>query len=74
MFYYSSVAIDLNYFLYTSPENEVRENHWDEMIDVYCSSLFDTLRAHNYPDSKMPTFTDIQEELKLYEFYGKVNF
>lgn len=36
---YGSPALDLSLFLYTSTTQQVRETHWDDLLDVYCAAL-----------------------------------
>jgi len=39
MLHYGSPALDLSSFLYTSSSQRVREKHWDDLLDTYCTAL-----------------------------------
>lgn len=58
--YWGSPGIDLNHFLYSCCNNDVHENHLDEVIQFYHDNLATTLRDLDYP--KIPTIKDIQAE------------
>lgn len=66
--YYSSLGIDINFFLNTSPLPEVRENNRDELYEIYYKSFSKALESLNY--EKIPTYSDVLSEIKRKEFYG----
>lgn len=68
--FYASPGIDLNYFLNTSPMNSVRENHRDDLIDVYYEAFSGALRALG--STNIPSHSDICKEIQRKEFYGFV--
>lgn len=61
--YYGSPAIDLNFFFYTSIQDDVLENHLDELIELYQSTLSDTLSALEYK-SNIPTLQNIKTMIR----------
>jgi hypothetical protein len=67
--FYSSLGIDFNYFLYTSPSVEVRSSCEEEFLKTYYGALAGNLKKFDYP--KIPTFDDVKAEIKRYEFYGE---
>lgn len=68
MSYYSSPGLDLNYFINTSPHNDVRENHIDELLHTYYGSFASALDA--LAVKKIPTIDDVRREIKRCEYYG----
>lgn len=70
MSFYSSPGIDVNYFLNTSPNCEVREINRDKMIEYYYDSLKSTLEHLRYKN--IPTFAEILDEIRSQEFYGLI--
>lgn len=68
MSYYSSPGLDLNYFINTSPHNEIRENQIDEILHVYYdnfSAILKTLGAKH-----IPSMHDVRNEVERCEYYG----
>lgn len=66
--YYSSLGIDINFFLNTSPLPEVRENHREELYAIYYKSFSKALESLNYEN--IPTYSDVLKEIERKEFYG----
>lgn len=64
------MGLDFNYFLYTSPKQEVRDNHEDLLIEVYHKNLTETLVRAQYA-SKIPTIDVVKREILNYKFYGE---
>lgn len=74
MGYYTGLGIDFNYFLYSSPTQEVRDSNEELLIETYYKSFANTLRQKNFDESRIPTMQDVKNEIKAYEFYGEVSF
>ncbi|XP_017777050.1 PREDICTED: uncharacterized protein LOC108563020 [Nicrophorus vespilloides] len=66
---YSSPAVDLHYFIATSPANEVRDKI-DQLLDTYYSQLLSTLAALKYPLSDVPTMKEFKCDFEARAFYG----
>lgn len=66
--YFSSLGIDINFFLNTSPLPEVRENHREELYKIYYKSFSKALESSNYEN--IPTYSKVLEEIERKEFYG----
>jgi hypothetical protein len=64
------LGIDYNYFFYTSPSQVVRDQFDVQLFEVYYSSFSETLRRCNF--SKVPTKTEVKNEIRKYEFYGEI--
>lgn len=60
--YYGSPAIDLNYFLYGSINENVRKLHFKFIVRQYHGTLRETLERLNYK-GRIPTLKDIHIEL-----------
>lgn len=67
---YNSLGLDLNYFLTTSPNNEIRITQRTNMINFYYACLAETLRQLKRKD--IPTLEEVQNEVFLMEFYGLI--
>ena len=64
------MGIDWNYFMTLSPNNTVKAEHRDLLMKSYYSTLVDTLNNLRYPNSKIPTLKNVEDEIANYEFYG----
>lgn len=53
---------DLASAFYTSSNDKLRANDWDELVQYYHSQLIKTLKKLNY-SGPMPTLTDLQAQL-----------
>ncbi|XP_063223096.1 uncharacterized protein LOC134531331 [Bacillus rossius redtenbacheri] len=67
--YVTSPAVDLLYFLYTSPSPEVRAGHRDDLLAWYHASLTGTLRVLGHPEL-LPALQQLRHEVRRREFYG----
>lgn len=68
MSYYSSPGLDLNYFINTSPHNDIRENQIEEILHVYYDQFSSTLKAMGV--TYIPSMYDVRNEIKRCEYYG----
>ncbi|KAK0081372.1 hypothetical protein PV326_007700 [Microctonus aethiopoides] len=66
---YGSPAIDINYFLNTSPSESVLINQKDKIIDIYLSELTTTMKKLGCK-SRPPTLTDLKKSMRQTELYG----
>ncbi|XP_069701072.1 uncharacterized protein [Periplaneta americana] len=71
--YWGSPAIDLHYFLNTSVNLHVRENHMDTLIQEYHNTLCDTLKALGYK-KKMITLEELHKQLDSKIYYAVHTF
>ncbi|KAJ6649395.1 hypothetical protein Bhyg_04629 [Pseudolycoriella hygida] len=65
--FYSSPGVDVNYFLSTSPSNEVRENKDDDLIEIYYDNFSRILKKLS---KQQYSFDTIKKEIQSREFYG----
>lgn len=70
--HYGSPALDLSSFLYMTTTQQVRELHWDDLLDTYCSAL----AASVQPDVRVPGRAEIDAEMaeNAINALGKVSF
>lgn len=68
MSYYSSPGIDLNYFINTSPHNEIRESQIDEILHVYYENFSAILKSLGV--KHIPSMNDVRNEIERCEYYG----
>lgn len=66
--FYTSPAIDINYFLHTSPSNGVRQTEREDILVKYYEQFNRTLE--NSIVLNVPTKSMLDSELKEYDFYG----
>ncbi|XP_022176945.1 uncharacterized protein LOC111038231 [Myzus persicae] len=57
--HYGSPALDLSSFLYTSTAQQMRESHWDDLLDIYCSTLAKCVP----PGVRVPNRAEIDAEM-----------
>lgn len=57
----NTLGIDYNYFMNTSPTMEVRENHYEELMNFYYKIFSETLQRLNYKN--IPSFEDVKKEI-----------
>lgn len=68
MSYYSSPGLDLNYFINTSPRNEIRESQIDDILHVYYDNFSAILKALG--SKHVPSMNDVRNEIDRCEYYG----
>lgn len=71
---YTSPAIDILHFLYTSTEHAMRAEYMDQLIDDYVDSLYSTLQKYDVHDVYVPNKQSlnkiIRTELRDRSMYG----
>ncbi|KAG5683046.1 hypothetical protein PVAND_012353 [Polypedilum vanderplanki] len=67
--YWGSPIGDLFYFLFTSVEDDVKVDGFDELIEHYHSELSDFLKELSF-DGHIPTLSELQSELTDKKEYG----
>lgn len=66
---YGSPAIDLSFFLYMNTDRQLREVHWDELLNAYCAAL--SLCVADMADCVLiPDREQIDAEIRQHAFYG----
>lgn len=70
MSFYTSPGYDINYFLSTSPTNEVRENHVDNLIENYYNNFSRILTKLTTTHHSLDA---LKKEIESREFYGKIS-
>lgn len=66
---WGSPAVDIHYFINTSLNDDLRENHQDELFYFYYSTLVDLLRRLKY-SGKIPSLYEFQMEALGKMFYA----
>lgn len=67
---YSSPVLDISYFMFSSTDRKLREEHYDKLIKLYHNSLSNTIRKLGSDPEKLFSFNDLQGELKRYGRFG----
>lgn len=66
---YSSLAIDILHFLYTSLEPNILRDYYDDLLNEYYVSLSETLQRLA-PSAVVVSQEDIQNEIETHALYG----
>ncbi|GLH00626.1 Uncharacterized protein GBIM_06952 [Gryllus bimaculatus] len=66
---YAPPSLDLQYFLYTSVQADVREQHWRALLDTYVDQLRETLTALGHGDKAITTDA-LQEDMDRRASFG----
>jgi len=62
---YGSPALDLSYFMYLNMDRQTRDDHWDELLDVYCDTLASVAGSALVPDR-----SQLDAEMRKHAYYG----
>lgn len=65
-----SPALDVSYFLLTSTDKQLRDQHLEELLHVYYDALADTITASGSDPAKLFKFSDLEQQLKQFGIYG----
>jgi len=65
---YGSPALDLSLFLYTTTTQQVRETHWNDLLDTYWA----TLAAAVPPGVRFPDRAELDAEMAAFAIVGFV--
>jgi len=65
-----SPALDLSYFIFTATDKNLRDQHYDHLIQEYYDSLSSFLRKLGSDPDKILPFNVLQEHLKKFSVYG----
>lgn len=66
----ASPALDLVYFLFTSTHKPQRDEHYDDWIRMYYTTMAETINAAGSDATKLFTLNDCYDQLKKYGKYG----
>lgn len=69
---YSSPALDLTYFIFSSTDRKLREYHYDKLIKIYYNALSTAIVKLGSNPEKLFTFDDLLNELKVYGRFGLI--
>ncbi|GLV27768.1 uncharacterized protein CBL_21454 [Carabus blaptoides fortunei] len=70
---YTSPAIDLQYFIYTSVKQDFVPTQLSRLLDYYYAELVKQLKKLNYPEEKIPTREWIRKDFFDRSLYGFVS-
>lgn len=68
---FSSPALDLQYFMYTSPSQEVRFEHMDDLLETYHTELRKTLKMLGCSDVEF-TIEHLKKEFEERAYFGLI--
>lgn len=70
MSYYGNFSHDVSYLLFTSSNENITSNDFDELFLFYCEQLIDAMIKLNTPSSKIPTKEQLQKDFQARGCYG----
>lgn len=70
MTYFGSPILDVSYLLFTSSNEDIKCDDFDQLFDYYCEQLIDTMLKLDLPSSKIPSKQQLQDEFTLRGCYG----
>lgn len=68
----SSRAVDLSYFIFTSPSMSVLNEQKEELLRIYHAEFVNFTKKLGLPDELQQTFEEFMEEMDHFKFYGIV--
>lgn len=69
---YSSPALDLVYFLFSSTDKRLRDNYYTEVLQLYHNALTTNLTKMGSDAAKLFSFNDLQDQLKKFGRYALI--
>ncbi|XP_053959149.1 uncharacterized protein LOC128863774 isoform X2 [Anastrepha ludens] len=69
--FYGSPGIDWNFFIFSSWQKEVFQNHFEDLLAIYHATLTDLLDKLKY-DLRIPTIEDVRKSILNKGFHGLV--
>lgn len=70
MSYFGSPILDVSYLLFTSSNEHITVDEFDQLFDFYCDTLINTMIKLNLPSSKIPSKQQLLTEFELRGCYG----
>lgn len=70
MSYYGNFSLDVSYLLFTSSNENITSNDFDELFSFYCDQLIDKMIKLNIPSSKIPSKEQLQNDFQARGCYG----
>ncbi|GJQ76124.1 hypothetical protein Trydic_g1872 [Trypoxylus dichotomus] len=67
---FGSPAFDLSYFIFVSTEKSLRDQHFNDFLDIYYESLCDHLTNLGSSPEKMLPFSVLKDQMKRYSIVG----
>jgi len=63
---YGSPALDLSFFVYMNTTQELRKSRWDDLLNVYCNTLAETVPS----GVRVPNRAELDSEMAASAFFG----
>lgn len=70
MSYIGSPILDVSYLMFSSSNENITTDEFDQLFDFYSDALIDTMLKLNLPSSKVPSKQQLQQEFELRGCYG----
>lgn len=69
---FGSPVLDISYYILSSTTKELREHHFDELINIYYQTLAESVRKCGSDPEQLFSFNDLQDQFKKFGKYGVV--
>ena len=69
---YASPGLDIAYYLLSSTSKELWDQYYDQLIQIYYTSLSDIITHCGSDPSKLFSFENLQEHLKKFAIFGVI--
>lgn len=70
MSYFGSPVLDVSYLLFTSSDEDIKSDEFDQLFDYYSDQLIGTMHKLELCTSKIPSKKHLQDEFELRGCYG----
>lgn len=70
MSYFGSPILDVSYLLFTSSNENIKCDEFDQLFNYYCEQLIDIMTQLDCATSKIPSKHQLQNEFTLRGLYG----
>jgi hypothetical protein len=67
---YGAPVNDLVYFIFTSTNEELRDEHYENLLQIYHNTLCDFITRLGSDGEKLYSYTDFKNQLKKFGRYG----
>lgn len=67
---YSSPALDISFFVYSCTSQQLRDEHYEDLLKAYHNSLSDMLRDLGSNPDELFSYSDLQKEMHEFARFG----
>lgn len=67
---FASPALDISFFIYSCTEQELRENHYDDLLKAYHKSAAELIRSFGLDPEEIFPYSGLMEEMNKFGQFG----